>query len=164
MKKVLLLLAFPLTVFSIGQDKAAGSFMKFLDMEQQHAQDWLNHKEERFNAKMEMLKRHKSQLFNLKKEYAQKLASGVSVEDYFKGMLQAWIELHKQQKDEWKNLCTADHLKGEAVFEKHKAELGAFEKSLGQLGPRTVEQARELLHSKKGYTWDEARELFQSKP
>lgn len=67
MNKVLLLLAcVPCTMF--GVEKAAENMLKFMSMEQKHKQDWLDNKKASFDAKIEMLKRHKDQLFDLKKE------------------------------------------------------------------------------------------------
>jgi hypothetical protein len=169
MKKLLLLLVLPCVAFGMNKagmtkgkmadNKMAGHFIKFISMEQSQTQDWMNFKKEKSDAKLDMLKKHKNQLFDLKKEYVQKLAQGLPVETYFQEMLQAWIKLHKQQKEEWKNLCSANRMKGEAIYEKHNAELGNFEKSVGQFVTQplptsplfqemTAEQSKEMLGGK----------------
>jgi hypothetical protein len=128
--------------------------IEFIVMEQQHKQDWLDHKKESFDAKIEMLKRHKDRLFALKKQNTQELAAGVDIQKFFGEKLDEWIKLHEQQNTEWKELCATQYKKGGEIAQQHKEQLDEFKESISS----SDKSAEKSMHKESNEGIDENAE------
>jgi len=143
MKKILLILAcMPLAMFGMDKEKSAQNTLKFLAMEQQHKEDWLNYKKDKYDAKIDMIKKHKNQMFDLKKKGIEELSKGMDMQSYLTEGLKAWVKLHEEQNKEWKELCETWHKKGSDVAASHKKELDSFKESLNPQPP--VKEEKEV--------------------
>lgn len=134
MNKVLLLLTFvPCAVFAM--EKSAENFTNFITMEHKHKLDWLDYKKAQLDTKIDLVKKHKNQFFELKKKYMSKMAKGENPQTYLDSKLNDMIKLHEEQNLEWKEMCEANHKKGADIAQSHKTELDNFKKSI--LPPET---------------------------
>ncbi len=125
MKKLLLLLALvPSAVFGVG---IADTVNKFLTMEKQHKQDWLDNKQKHFDKKITMIKKHVDQWFELKEKYVTEFGKGMAANAVLADELKDMVKLHSAQTKEWANLCKDNMKMNEATAKKHHDQLKAFE-------------------------------------
>ncbi len=110
-------------------EKAAECFSNFMIMEHKHKHEWLEAKKAMFDAKIAMLKKHKDQIFDLKKKYLDKVAKGDVGQAYSLENLNTMTKIHEEQTHEWRQMCEANNKKKEAIALAHEKELESFKKS-----------------------------------
>lgn len=147
MKKLLLLLvSVPYAVY--GMEKTAEHFMNFMSMEHNHKQAWFDYKKANVDAKVELMKKHNTELFELKKKHLEAMAKGNKDQAYWMEKLNDMIKLHEAQNNEWKEMCEAQYKKGADIGRTHKLELDAFKKAVAPEEKKEAAQ-KEISEQKK---------------
>lgn len=129
MKKLLLFLACAPCAL-IGMQKTVENMSKFVTMEQQQMQDWLNYKKSNCDEMIELMKKHSNQMFNVKKQHFEQVAQGIKHETLMENMLKEMIKLNEAQMKEWKELHDAEYQKGNEIGQRHGAEFAKLKKEV----------------------------------
>jgi hypothetical protein len=130
MKKLLMLLIAAIPMGLLAVEKPAEKIAQFLDMEKKHKKDWHEYKKEMFRAKMEMVHKHKEQMFDMKKKHIIDLAKGTKSDALLNEKLKDMVALHEQENAEWKAFHENECKKGSHIGARHDKELADFKKSL----------------------------------
>ena len=127
MKKVLLLLAcLPCTMFGIDKAKTMQYVDNAMTMEAGHMKGWLNYKKAKYDATIELMKKHLDQIIELKRKGLSKISTGTDMQAYMADKLNEWISMHEEQTKEWKEFHEAQHKMAKELAESHKKELTSF--------------------------------------
>lgn len=156
MKKILLLLAAtPLMVFGMDTQKSmpnADKMDKFLTMEQRHMTEWLDHKKAKYDAKIEMMKKHLDEIIDLKRQGLAQLNAGTDLKTYMADAINKWVSLHEAQTKEWREFHDSYHAKAKAIDASHKGELTSFKGDLKSTSRQTIMPMTQPMQSSSAPT------------
>ena len=108
---------------------------KFLTMEQKHMTDWLNYKQAKYDAKIEMMKKHLNQIIDLKRKGLAQLNAGMDLKTYMADGINKYVSLHEAQTKEWREFHEAQHKQAKSIDASHKNELTSFKGTLAPMTP-----------------------------
>ena len=130
-KKPMMLNKTPVSVIDkMNKEKSIQPVDKLLTMEQGHMTDWLNYKKAKYDATIEIMKKHLNELIDLKLKGVAELNAGMDLKTYMAEGINKWISMHEAQTKEWREFHEAQHTLAKDIDASHKKELALFKAEL----------------------------------